>query len=170
MIFAQTSLELRDSPLPESALPRFGLWPWLICLVIPLFGWILWRLWRQKKSQVADPKTIRDQALRDALDEIAAIKPAHDIRQQALDCSQILRRYLATTTQDPAWFETQEEFRARPNALSDFSDAAKHATMDAFDRWAKIKYLPESAALAAAADIISESRELLHTLHHDLAR
>ena len=81
-----------------------------------------------------------------------------------MQTSLILRRYLSLAAEDPALFETHEEFIARNDALLSLSDAARAACATGFARLAACKYAPEVPAMAPAT-VVAEAHELLETLH-----
>lgn len=161
-----TGLELQDAASPEALLPDHGLWPWwsgavLLAVAIAV---ILFLVFRKRKTAAADPRKLREDAFREALGALSAIK-ADDPRDSAVQCSLVLRKYLSVAAADPALFETHEEFIARRDALHALTESARAAAESGFGRLAALKYGPEIPG-TPAVDVISESRGLLETLHH----
>jgi hypothetical protein len=87
-------------------------------------------------------------------------------RDAAIRTSLILRRYLASAADDPALFETHEEFITRRDSLAALSQQARDAASAGFARLAKLKY---SAAIESDDDpshVINDARTLLDQLHN----
>jgi hypothetical protein len=80
----------------------------------------------------------------------------------------ILRKYLSITAEDPALFETHEEFVSRHDALQKIPQATRDEVAAIFNRLVTIKYAP-NAANANAEKIVGDSRQLLQALHAALA-
>ena len=76
----------------------------------------------------------------------------------------ILRKFLSITAEDPALFETHEEFISRHNALQKIPESTRNEITKIFSQLAGMKYSPKDANTSAEA-IISESRQLLQLLH-----
>ena len=81
-----------------------------------------------------------------------------------MQTSLILRKYLSLAADDPALFETQEEFIARNDALVSLTETARAACAAGFARLAAFKYAPEVPDVPPAA-VVDNARELLETLH-----
>ncbi|HSP44093.1 MAG TPA: hypothetical protein VLO11_14560 [Luteolibacter sp.] len=163
-MIAATTLELRDAPPPDPLLPGIGLWPWWFAAVVPVIALIVWIMFKHRKPAAVDPLKIREHALHEAVAALDAVQ-TNDPRDAAVQSSLILRRYLSLAVHDPALFETHEEFIARHDALNGLNDNARAAAADGFARLAALKYAPVTPQ-ADAATILTDSRQLLHTLHH----
>lgn len=164
---AAITLELRDAPPPDPLLPGIGLWPWWFAAIVPVIALIVWIRFKRRKPAAVDPMKIREQSWREA---VAALDAVHtnDPRDAAVQSSLILRRFLSLAVHDPALFETHEEFIARHDALNALNENARAAAADGFARLAALKYAPVSPQADAAA-VLTESRQLLQTLHHGFA-
>lgn len=161
-------LPLMEPASPESLLPDYALWPWLAAAaiaVLVMIAVIIFLL--RKKTPAANPQAIRKAALAEAVRALAAATSA-DARDAAVQASLILRKYLATVANDPALYETHEEFLARHDSLKAVSPAARAAAQAGFSRMAALKYAPKPPAVAAE-EVIAESRALLETLHQGFA-
>ena len=157
------TFELIDAPSPDALLNEPHHFPWWIVIVASLVILsILATIFILRKRK---PRTlsINATAYADALASLNAIELL-DPRQVATECSLILRKYLSTTANDPALFETHEEFITRHNALASLNDAAKSSATTTFSKLAQLKYTNDSPAISAA-DILTESRALLENLH-----
>ncbi|MDP3851565.1 MAG: hypothetical protein Q8Q59_13740 [Luteolibacter sp.] len=161
-------LVLQEAPAPEELIPDFGLWPWWLAAGVLALAIITVLVFlKTRKPAAAVSATLREIAFREALaalDESAA----NDSRSAAVQSSLALRRYLSVTAADPALFETHEEFISRHDALRVLTADARTAAESCFSRLAALKYAPEIPDMPAA-DVFTESRALLETLHHGFA-
>ena len=164
---AATILELRDAPPPDPLLPGIGLWPWCFAAGLPVIALILWFYLKRRKPAAVDPLKIREQARQEAVAALDGVKTT-DSRDAAVRSSLILRKYLSMAAQDPALFETHEEFIARHDAMAGLNQNARTAAAEGFSRLAALKYAPISPQADAAA-VLTDSRQLLETLHHGFA-
>ena len=82
----------------------------------------------------------------------------------AVLASLTLRDYLATAADDPALFETHEEFIARHDSLAALTEKARAAAAAGFSRLAALKYAAEPPASTASL-VIESARTLLDELH-----
>lgn len=161
-------LELLEPASPGALLPDYGLWPWVAAAAIAVLLVIAVRVFlKNRKPAAANRLAIRNAAFAEAAAALAHPATA-DVRDAAVQCSLILRKYLAAAAGDPALFETHEEFVARHDALEALTPAARAATETGFTRLAALKYAPEIPA-AVPAEIIADARVLLETLHHGFA-
>jgi hypothetical protein len=159
--------ELMESSSVETLIPKDETpWLWIAigaALLVALIVWLIRR--RMKRAQ--DPANIREAAFKDAIAALDAISQS-DAHAAALESSMILRKYLSVTAEDPALFETHEEFISRHDALQKIPQATRDEVATIFSRLATIKYAPD-AANANAEKIVGDSRQLLHALHAALA-
>lgn len=162
------ALELLEPASPEALVPDYGLWPWLAAAVLViLLGIALWMFLRKRKPAGADLAAIRKAALADAQNALDKLAPG-SCRETAVMTSLILRKYLSAAANDPALFETHEEFVSRHDSLQDLTPDARAAAENGFTRLAALKYAPQVPA-AEPQQIITESRGLLETLHRGFA-
>ena len=161
-------LELMEPASPEALMPDSGLWFWLaIASMVVLAGILLLIYLRRRKPFAVNSGRIRKAAFAEALAALANTR-TEDARDAAVQTSLILRKYLLAVAEDPALYETHEEFVLRGDALHALTPEARAAAEAGFTRLAAMKYAPGMPA-AAAADVIAESRDLLETLHHGVA-
>ncbi len=126
----------------------------IIVLIVLLIAYQIYRVKRNKKRLVAQPLSPREIALND----IAALKAANpDLKQAAVDLSLILRRYLVGETNDPALYETQQEFNRRANALITLPESMQNPTHALLDRMAALKYEPNTPNSAPAVQELADS-------------
>jgi hypothetical protein len=160
---------LRDSAAPLDLIPDHGLWPWWLAAgIIVLLGIALIIHIKTRKPGAVDIAAARESAYRDASAGLQQCAP-EDAREAAVQSSLILRKYLSIAAADPALFETHEEFISRQDALHALSESARNAAGDGFSKLAALKYAPEIPG-KAAAEVVTESRSLLETLHQGFAK
>ncbi len=159
------SLQLIDPASPGPLLPDAGV-PvvWIAAGIAALLVLLMILIRRKRKATSADPLAARKAAFTAAL---AALDDSggYDVRCTAVQCSLILRKYLASAGNDPALFETHEEFISRHDALQALTPDARAAAESGFARLSALKYSPVLPPADAAA-ILTGSRALLETLHH----
>jgi len=161
------NFQLMESSTVEALIPKAET-PWLSiaigsALLLALIAWLIMRHIKRAKN----PANIRESAFKDAIAALDAI-PHHDAHMAALEASMTLRKYLSITAEDPALFETHEEFISRHDALQKIPQNTREETTAIFKRLVTLKYAPDTAN-ANAAKIIDDSRQLLHSLHAALA-
>jgi hypothetical protein len=163
------TLELRDAVNPEALLPGHGLWWWwVVAGVLALaVGMVVFMLLIRGKVKPPDPALLRESAYREALAALSQNPPA-DTREAAVLASLSVRKYLSVAAADPALFETHEEFVSRHDALQALMPEARDAATAGFARLAALKYAPVAPDLSASG-VLTESRELLQTLHRGFA-
>jgi len=156
--------ELMEPASPEALIPDIGLWPlWLAAGITLALLLILTAFLRRRSRPTPDPSSIRNAAYSHAIasfDGTTTLTP----RDAAIQSSLILRKYLCTAADDPALFETHEEFLSRHDALQALDPATREAAATGFNQLASLKYASE-IPLANTPDIITEAKKLLHSLH-----
>ena len=162
------SLELMEPASPESLLPDSSRWHWLVpAAIVILLGVAVWIWLRKREPAEEGSDRRREVAFAEAVAGLAAVV-ADDVREAAVLCSLILRKYLSVAADDPALYETHEEFVARRDSLETLTADARAATAAGFARLAALKYAADPPAVAAA-QVITEARVLLETLRHGFA-
>ena len=137
---------------------------WLAAALLALLVLVVWFIsWQRRRRSKHAAGTRRDLAYHDASAALQRITAA-DARAAAVQTSLILRRYLSLAAEDPALFETHEEFVARNDALLALSESASAACADGFTRLAACKYAAEVSALEPS-EVVGDARGLLETLH-----
>ena len=154
------NLELLDPASPEALLPDSAWWHWLVpaALVVLLGIGVLIYLRKRKRAGGVEAMR-REVAFGEACGAVAAVV-TDDVRDAAVLCSLILRRYLSVAAADPSLYETHEEFVSRHNSLVALTAEARAATEAGFSRLVAMKYAPEVPAVAAA-QVIAEAHSLL---------
>ena len=163
-----SGLELMEPASPDLLIPEYGLWPWFaVAAVIIVLAILTAWFFQRKNKPVIDPLTLRNAAFAEAIAALAGTA-TDSAREAAVHCSLILRRYLSAAANDPALFETHEEFISRHDALQALTPETRATTGRVFERLAALKYAPEIPD-ASSTEVIAESRSLLETLHHGFA-
>ncbi len=159
------SFELLEPVLPEALVPHSWIELWMI---LTLLGILLiaatWLILRKKIKAPRDPLLIRNAAYQSASTAFSELSP-QDARDAAVQCSLILRRYLSAAANDPALFETHEEFISRHDALNALTEATRKSSECGFARLASLKYAADIPKVSAL-EVMTESKALLDTLHH----
>ncbi len=162
------SFELMEPVHPEALVPDSQVEPWMLPSAVALLLVLALCLifWKRKKL-TPDPHALRNAAYLDAVTSLDKINVTQG-RDAAVLTSLILRKYLSSAANDPALFETHEEFISRHDGLKAFTPDARQAAEAAFARLASLKYaasVPDTAPLL----VVDECRLLLETLHHGFA-
>ena len=134
---------------------------WGLCIVLVLLvALVVWLVMRHRKRGTALPVLTPRQLAERALDVLAEQLPP--LREGSLRLSMILRTFLTGQTQDPALFETHEEFSRRMDALSTVPRSCQYATRDLLERLAEQKYAGNSEhEPQKIRGLIEETRTLL---------
>ncbi|MEO7101191.1 MAG: hypothetical protein ABI162_17700 [Luteolibacter sp.] len=160
-----TNFELLDPPSPDALVPDPIIGFWIVVgLILVLLVISIILIIRRKKNAAPNPLAARNAAYREAVSALEKMN-ALQSRDAAVQSSLILRKYLSLAANDPALFETHEEFISRHDALNALTEEARKASQSGFTRLASQKYgaeIPEVNPL----DVVNESRALLETLHH----
>lgn len=156
-----------ESAIPVEAVEGAGINPWLLwggigtgVILLAVAGVLLYQRFRKKQVNSISPEQI---ALL-ALQELEEAGP--DLRTVSLELSMILRRYLAGTAQDPALYETHEEFSRRFNSLTGISAEHRMSTKKLLEKLASYKYagVQENSPQITQA-LIAETRQTILNLY-----
>lgn len=132
---------------------------WACAVLIPLAALAAWWLYRRNRRKPEATVSPLQEALV-ALDELESQLPP--MRECALRLSMILRSFLAGQAQDPALYETHEEFSQRMDSLAQVPVSCQCATRDLLEELAAFKYAGDTAQNATQAhSLIEQARELV---------
>lgn len=157
-----------EPPSTDELIPSSLGWEiWLIMtgalLVVMLAAWFIWRQ-GQRSGQASI--NIHQEAHAEAISALAACT-SEEPNPVATECSLVLRRYMAKVTDDPALFETHEEWLSRHEAIEPFGDSIKEQIHSLFSQLAEWKYTP--AGHGETPNIMIErSRDLLEAIHEEV--
>lgn len=136
---------------------------WACAVLLPLAALAAWWLYRRNKRKVAPGITPLQEAL-NALHELDAELPP--MRECALRLSMILRSYLAGQTQDPALYETHEEFSQRIDSLANVPQSCQMETRDMLEHLAEFKYAGAAEHdTTRAHTLVEQARELVSRIN-----
>jgi hypothetical protein len=160
------SLELSESRDAIEFVPTWEPQFWWLFVAFALFGILVLLIFvvTRKKPNIDSLKEKREAYLeaKSALAEEAR----GDVREKAIRVSMILRSYLAKTMNEPALYETQEEFVARHDGLKDLPDSVKSEVGFFFSKLAAIKYAPDDVVgLEIQGTVAEEGAALLERIH-----
>lgn len=151
-----------EQGIPAEALEPGTLSPWLLwgsIVGIILIAGILVLLILKKRKQARPAPTAEEIALQ-RLAELKEQQP--NLRTCSLELSMILREYLTGKTEDPALFETHEEFSRRLDALSAIPRECQYATRMLLEKFAELKYAGrQDNAPQVVAELITETQETI---------
>lgn len=135
---------------------------WVSAVLVPLAVLAAWWLNTHRRRQVVAGITPQQEALA-ALAELETQLPP--MRECALRLSLILRAYLAGQTQDPALYETHEEFSQRMDSLAHVPASCQCATRELLEHLAEFKYAGETTHDATHAhSLVETARNLINRI------
>ena len=149
-----------DIPADQFMVQNFWIpMAWACAILVPLAALAAWWFYRRSRRKAAPGITPLQEALQ-ALRELDAELPP--MRECALRLSMILRSFLAGQTQDPALYETHEEFSQRMDSLANVPASCQYETRDLLEHLAEFKYAGESAQDSTRAhQLIETARQLV---------
>ncbi|MEI6654710.1 MAG: hypothetical protein WCP45_08085 [Verrucomicrobiota bacterium] len=158
------TFELKEPASPEFMLPHdYSTAGWIGTAIAVLVLPGAWGLWRARRHRPSHPQALRNLAFKEAVKALDQINTPH-ARKAAVQASLILRKYLSRAANDPALFETHEEFISRHDALTVLTESARAACASGFAQLASLKYAPQDPDLPPPA-VVSAARGLLDNLH-----
>jgi len=164
--------QLLEPDAIESLLPGWWLPHILIAstilLALILIAVLLIRA--KNRPRPVDLSKVREEA---RLKAVATLESARSStatpRDAAVLASLALRDYLARAADDPALFETHEEFIGRHDSLAALHEQARDTAAAGFSHLASLKYAAEPPA-STAPEVIESARTLLDELHRGFAQ
>jgi hypothetical protein len=121
-------------------------------------------LLRKKKKPAVDLSKEKREAYAEAKAELGKIAGT-DLRDTAIRVSVILRRYLSRSMNEPALFETHEEFVARHDGLKDLPEDVRSEVGEFFGKLAALKYAPDDIGSGDVQGINAGGAALLERVH-----
>lgn len=159
------SLELAESRDAIDLVPTWEpqLW-WFIVAAAIIAAFVLLLILLLRKKPRVDPLKEKREAYHEAKMALGA-KESEDARENAIQVSMILRRYLAKSMKEPALFETHEEFVARHDGLKGLPEQVRSDVGLFFSKLAAIKYAPDDIAAVEMQGTQAEGAALLERIH-----
>lgn len=142
-------------------------WFWLTVIVaFSLVSLILFFILR-KKPQAKPELTLLEQA-KSRLDKLKAESSILEPQTSAVRISLIIRQYLEAAFEDPALFETNEEFTLRPDALEKLHPDCRQAVSKHLAALSELKYFP-SGEHDHILDLINQAAHILAQIEQSVA-
>lgn len=159
--------ELEPDLTPDNFMQTVWLTPLEWCLaaslMLALIGLIVWRLVARRRKKAVPPPTHEEIAL-SAIRDIEG--SAISLRECCLRLSLILRTYLTGEADDPALYETHQEFNRRVDSLASLPEAEQEEMRRILEYMASVKYAEETMNdCAEVGKLCAEARELVVRIH-----
>ncbi|MES2983269.1 MAG: hypothetical protein V4727_13230 [Verrucomicrobiota bacterium] len=143
MADSKTNFELVEGQEAMDLVPTWELeWWWIALPAAFLILLILLVCLLLKKSKVHDPNKAKREAFYQAMTELAKLDASLG-KENVIMVSLVMRKYLANSMNEPALYETHEEFIGRHDAIKDLDAELKLAISNYFSELAAIKYGPD---------------------------
>lgn len=165
MADSNNKFELAESHEAMDLVPTWELQWWWIAL--PAVGLILLMLLAYllfKKSKVDDPNQAKREAYHEAMTELAKLDNALG-KENVILVSLVMRKYLSKCMNEPALYETHEEFIGRHDAIKNLSEDLKVEISNYFSELAAIKYGPAEEMVFQVDDLKHRSVTFLERMH-----
>ncbi len=149
-----------EPDIPAETLEGSSLWlPLGIAAALLLLAAALLFWWKRRRSRSTPAPSPADTALA-AIAKLEEEQP--DLRRCSLGLSLILRGFLSGRTQDPALYETHEEFSHRMDSLSGVPAECQYDTRCLLETLAEQKYAPALPDdRARVAQLMADTRALV---------
>lgn len=133
-----------------------------ICIIILVVA----SMWIFRKPKVP---IIPESPAQAALRKLNALKNSSiTLREASIETSLALREFLTGKANDPALFETQQEFNLRDSSLENIPVQFRVSTRDLLDKLARLKYAPETSTdHEKTQNMVNEAEQLVNSI--DLA-
>lgn len=156
--------ELHDIADPGPLLPAIEvpLWFWITAATLAVAALTLLVLFlRRHRGTAPPPEVPHYREAREALNHLRESLPGRSLVEVATEASLIMRHYLAATLQEPALYETHEEFLLRDDALDRLPAGARGHLAPLLGRLAAAKYSPGTPDHPGAASLLDSCLEVL---------
>lgn len=165
--------QLHDIADPRPYLPgiQVPLWFWIALVATAgALATILVLSWRRRRRTSLQSPISGCEQYRGALEALRDSLPGRPLADVAVDASFIMRRYLEGFLEEPALFETHEEFLGRKDALAALPQGARDRLLPLFDHLAAAKYSPSQPDPGAGRLLIEACLEALQGVESTRAR
>ncbi|MFN5638055.1 MAG: hypothetical protein ACK5AA_00755, partial [Akkermansiaceae bacterium] len=117
-----------------------------------------------RKSKIQYPNQSKLLAYQDALSGLEKLDASIG-KENVIIVSLVLRQYLAKAMNEPALYETHEEFIGRHDAIKGLSEDLKLEITNYFSKLAAIKYGPDEGAVADVDTLKQGAIKFLERIH-----
>lgn len=141
---------------------ELGVFHWIIIIsVILLLIGAIAILTRKKKQNTIPPTP--EQIAAEKIRTLAT--KTLNLKTTATELSLILRSYFSTRSEDPALFETQQEFNKRVDSLTSLPETLQITSRDLLQEMSSLKYASESPDdHATARELIEKTLQLIENI------
>lgn len=164
---------LHDIPDPAPWLPGMEIpwWVWAVAVLAAatVVAMVLARHFRTPAGPAGDSSLVYDES-RQRLTALKERLPGPSLAEVATDASLTLRGYLAETLEEPALFETHEEYLSRHDALEKLPSGSRERLAPLLEQLAEIKYGRSAPGDATALQLVDNSLEVLDGLESTRVR
>ena len=165
MAETENSFELVESRDAMNLVPQREIPVWWFAVgvfVILLIAGLVFLI--GKSAKPVDPMARKRKAYGQAVEAFGGLG-TQGVKGTAISVSAILRRYLADAMDEPALFETHEEFIARHDCLKNFPEGLKTDAGDFFSQLAEVKYAEQVAEGCDSGRMSEGGLKLLERMH-----
>lgn len=161
----ENSFELVESRDAIELVPQRDIPVWWFALALAVVFLVSCLIYFFRNStKPAAPEVRERKAYLDAKEALGALG-TQGVRETAVSVSCILRKYLADSMDEPALYETHEEFVSRHNVLKDFSEDIRTETGEFFSQLAEVKYAEEISDGCDSGKMAEGGMKLLERMH-----
>ncbi len=165
MADSKTKLELVESHEAMDLVPTWELeWWWialpmLVLVILVLLGIVIF-----KKSRGNDSSNLKREAFQQAMAKLVKLDKALG-KENVITISLVLREYLAKIMNEPALYETHEEFIGRHDAIKGLNEELKVELSEYFSKLASLKYGPDEGAVSDVELLKRGAENMLERIH-----
>jgi hypothetical protein len=165
MAESKSNLELAESRDAMDLVPNWELEGWWVAMVVSVLLLLMiagWYLLRKKK--VFDPSKAEREAFQKALAGIAKLDASLG-KENVIMVSLVIRKYLAQSLNEPALYETHEEFIGRHDAIKGLNEDLRAMIHAYFSELAAMKYGPDKGQVMDVNVLKQQAVILLERIH-----
>ena len=166
MAESKTNLELAESWDAMDLVPNWELeWWWIAIAGFALIFFILLAYFIFRKTKAFDPTKAKREAYQEALTELEKIDDSLG-KDNVILVSLVIRKYLAKSMNEPALYETHEEFIGRHDAIHDLDEELKFKITNYFSELAAMKYGPVEEQFIGLTTLKQKAMNLLERMYN----
>lgn len=166
MAESKTNLELAESWDAMNLVPNWELeWWWIAIAVVTLILLILLGFLIYRKTNVFDPAKAKREAYQEALTGLEKLDESLG-KDNMVMVSLVIRKYLAKSMNEPALYETHEEFVGRHDAIRDLDEDLRVKIGNYFSELAAMKYGPVEEQVFDLTNLKQKAMNLLERMYN----